>query len=209
MQKPSDKIMSLIISFELYKSKINYYIFPLAVLVSFLCIKFVFDQDAVGIILSILAGFLAGIWTKKIVTNVKYSTLVYKLYGKDQKAFFDDASYAKEYFNHQANKLDPDGSNLDQIVNEILDDKGQVSADAPAKVGAVELTIVNMPEKPIGSYLDTKIYEWLDIATGVPGETVRFEFHRTVDNLKHYQIEPDCILLHPGIVYRLSRISGE
>lgn len=209
MQKPSDKIMSLIVSFELYKSKINYFIFPLAILISILCMKFIFDQTAVGFVLSMLAGAFSGIWIKKIVTNVKYSMLIQKLYGKDQKAFVDDATYAKDYFQYQASKLDPDGSNLHQIVEDILDDKGQVSADAPAKVGAVELTIVAMPEKPIGSYLDAKIYEWLDIATGVPGETVRFEFHRTVDNLKHYQIEQDCILLHPGIVYRLSRIRGE
>lgn len=205
MQKPTDRMMKLIIDYELFKSKFIFISVLLTGAFTAIGYNVFFDATFTGFILAFISAAILSVWVRKIVCDIKYSALINQLYGKDQKAFFEESSYATEYFKYQASKLKPDGSNLQEITEAILDDvdKPEVSSTA------VELTIVDMPEKPIGSYLDAKIYEWIDVAGGVPGEKVRFEFYRTVDNINNYEIERDCILIHPGIVYKLVRISSE
>jgi hypothetical protein len=209
MQKPSDKILELIITSEIFNRKLNALTIPLIILFSVILAGWVFNQNAIGFICSVIFAVIATLWVKNIIKNVRYSLIVYKFYGKDQKQFFIDSAYAQKFFLHQATLVNEDGSNLDDIVEDILSDDVKKSEATAATVGAVELTIVNQPEKPIGSFLDVKIYEWLEFAGGVPGEKVRFDFFTTVTNMDTYTIPEGCILLHPGIVYKIARISGE
>ena len=69
-----------------------------------------------------------------------------------------------------------------------------------------ELTVVNTPEKPIGTYQDHPIFEWIDLQ-GADEQLHRFSFVGTMDIARGITqpIPNGCILLPPGLVYQVDQ----
>lgn len=212
MQKPSTKIMNLIVKAEIFKTRLNIFALPCAILSAGLIYNGLFSPNLHtwgGVVLSMIIGVIGSLWIRKIAAGVYYGYLAGSIYGNDQQAFLKDSLHAKDYFEYQARKLKPDGSNLTEIVDTIMKETEELDEVEESEYsGPVELTIVDT-SKSVGTYLDAKIYDWIDIAGGVPGEKVRLNFFTTIDISKSTDIDADCILILPGIVYKLARISGE
>ena len=66
----------------------------------------------------------------------------------------------------------------------------------------VNLLITALPEAPIGFFKDHSIYEWIDVDAG-DNTSKRFEFVGTQDDNYHSSIPEMCILIPPGILYKL------
>ena len=69
------------------------------------------------------------------------------------------------------------------------------------KFTETSFTIVNSSEIPIGFYKDEEIYEWLNIEDNE--EVLKYEYFSTVNMDYDFNIPEDCIVINPGIVYKL------
>lgn len=89
---------------------------------------------------------------------------------------------------------------MDGITKELLSDINPPNEDENENIVSVQ--IVNIPDAPIGRYLDGDIYEWLDIS-GAGFENKRVYFAGTVDpkNTNANDIPDDCMLFPPGVLY--------
>ncbi len=78
------------------------------------------------------------------------------------------------------------------------------SIDKSQAIINLDLQIVDRPDNPIGRFMDADIFEWLHIK-GTDGKLYRFMFEGTLDMTKGLpnQIPQDCLLLPPGILYKL------
>lgn len=73
------------------------------------------------------------------------------------------------------------------------------------RMDEITLTIVTTSEKPVGHYLDAPIYEWIEF-TNEAGQKIIGEFVDTVDMTKQYSLPEDCMVVDPGIVFKLKLI---
>ena len=189
MTKPTERILKIIDGFERSKVVMSIVLLPF-IMVTSIGVTMTFGNTASAAILSVFASCAIGLWLRQIICNAHFDALRKKYFNGDDDAFIREASVAAEYY---AKK-----SSGEKIEEEPQD-----------RNVAIELTIVALPDKPLGSFKDAKIYEWIDFK-GKSGAdpVVRFIFDRTVDNPDNYHVEPECILLSPGIVYRLAKKSN-
>jgi hypothetical protein len=77
-----------------------------------------------------------------------------------------------------------------------------INTPVPYQPGAemLMMKIINVPDKPIGKFMDADIYEWLDLEDS-NGVTRHFEFVGTV-NMENGEVAPQGMLtLPPGLIY--------
>lgn len=88
--------------------------------------------------------------------------------------------------------------NLDEIFGAQADEN-PVEDERPT---IINLEIVGHPEQPVGRYMDCEFFEWLDFKTG-DDSTIRAHFFGTVDLKREVHIPSGCLLLSPGILYKI------
>jgi hypothetical protein len=127
---------------------------------------------------SFFLAFLAGIFFMwlfmKLLNTVTLMFIQMKVYQGDTEALVQDAQAAVNAINNPP----PPQPEVRQLMMKVID----------------------IPENPIGKYMDTDIFEWMDIQDP-EGVTQRFEFTGTV-NLEKGETPPQGTLTFPpGIIY--------
>lgn len=69
-----------------------------------------------------------------------------------------------------------------------------------SEVRLLMMKIVDIPEKPIGRYMDADIYEWI-MVQDPEGKIQRFEFTGTVNLERGETPPPGTLTFPPGIIY--------
>ena len=85
----------------------------------------------------------------------------------------------------------------------------QQEENSPAKVANsdISLKIKDLPAFPVGKFLDEPIYEWIEFAPAVDESKIfRAYFEGTInlEKVKEYTIPEGCILLPPGLLYKVT-----
>lgn len=127
---------------------------------------------------SFFLGLIVGVFLMwlfmKLLNSVTLMFIQMKVYQGDTEALVEDAQAAVNAINNPP----PPQPEVRQLM----------------------MKIVDIPEKPIGRYMDADIYEWMMIQDP-EGKTQRFEFTGTV-NLERGEIPPPGTLTFPpGIIY--------
>ena len=136
-------------------------------------------------------------WTISSVLNWCTSTLLsYIIYRGDWHAVYDDAEQAGRYFDAQIDAERAARINEQEMLE-------QQEHEHDTEQDRYEVEIVNKPERAIGVYLDSEIYEWLELKTS-EGPALRFEFigtltYRDGDTVT---VPDNCVLLPPGLLYQ-------
>lgn len=131
----------------------------------------------VGVIVSYIFCVIAG----------KIGESIFKSYVR-KKVYHDDINSFNADMNHVTSHI-----NVEQKMPE-----EKQATQAPT---AMELNILNKPEKPLAKYMDSDIYEWLDFEAE-DGRAERFIYFGTLDLTKGGSIPVGCVLIQPGILYR-------
>lgn len=101
------------------------------------------------------------------------------------------------------------GSNVKEMIsdaNDVIEIIQTSNEQSPKQPNRINFTIVNTPEAPIGSYMDSQFFEWLDVQ-GADGVVRHCSFVGTMDISRGLSREiPDgCFLLPPGIIYQVEK----
>lgn len=73
----------------------------------------------------------------------------------------------------------------------------------------INLKIKDVPSHYVGTFLDEPFYEWIDFAPVADESKIfRAHFEGTIDleKVKEYTIPEGCILLPPGLLYKVSNV---
>jgi len=118
----------------------------------------------------------------------------------------------KKYYNGNIEQMLHDAKEAVALLDEESDSHDdKYSSDTEELTGATELRlkILAVPDKIYARYMDIEFYEWLDIE-GSDGNPIRFTFKTTEDMSKGRipEIEKNCILIPPGLVYESSQFTS-
>lgn len=118
-------------------------------------------------------------------------------------AFISVVTLQRKYYNGDIQSFIADVN-----AYEALKKSGQLSTydpsaevEMPQKSKSIEITVVDYPEKPAGSFKDAPIFDWLVIEVEGKRFKVQFEGVLNVVEGQDLNLEHGQILLAPGILY--------
>lgn len=127
----------------------------------------------------------------KVLNFLSAAFIQHMIYRGDTDALQQDAENAAEVLRSETEMEEVDEESTSTIKNNVA------------------IKIVNLPEKTIGTFLDCDIYEWIDLHPhGDDSQIFRAYFEGTInlEKTKEYSIPEGCILLPPGLFYKLSSV---
>lgn len=92
----------------------------------------------------------------------------------------------------------------EQITKEAIEMEWVEADELPQQEQAeVQMTVVSVPDKPIGHYLDAEIFEWIEFSRN--GQLIMARFADTISpkQQKTFEIPDEHALFPPGILYKL------
>lgn len=165
-------------------------VFINAVLASCISIYLVFfESDQFGLsIFSILGTAVLAFVLNKILNAIAGSLILWVFYRGDTDSLAEDA--------HNAAKI---------IAKEMQEETIEQNTTSSTKLD-ISLKIKDLPSHPVGSFLDEPIYEWIDFSPADDESKIfRAHFEGTInlEKVKEYTIPDGCILLPPGLLYKV------
>lgn len=160
----------------------------------FLLIK-TFSIGWPSFVLAALASFIC----MRVASAIHFMYLQHRIYKNNAADFMMDTEQAIDHFQEMLDEsLGPPPPSNQPVV----DGKLNLPALSP-------FIVVGAPEKHIGSFMDAKIFEWLDFM-GRDGVTRRFKYHSVAQTAaQRAGILPEgCIIINPGIIYQIDDTFG-
>ena len=90
-------------------------------------------------------------------------------------------------------------------ASEIIKNYDPSEESTEDQIAQVSMTIVEVPEKTYGRYMDVDFYEWLKVK-GVDGNPVKVTFTGTISLEKGEIPPPNHIVIPPGLVYQVETV---
>lgn len=139
--------------------------------------------DAYGWIVAALIGIMVALCTNFIGQLIRALYLLWKYYNFQLDELIADVNEATLR------------AQLDYIESQLprIEEK------------AFTMTIVGLPEKPIGKFKDAAIFDWIDFQ-GSDGVTRRYNYHSIVNdyyNIDYTKLPENAVILPPGLVYQV------
>lgn len=128
-------------------------------------------DGTIGKVAAIVIAYFTVTGIRYFATNIAFDRAREKYYGDDLHNFIIDSGEAQKFYEQPT-----------------IEQK------------KFELTLVNKPEKSMGKFKESLIYEWLDFKSA-DGKAIRFIFEGVVDDIQSHQVKDGQILLSPGLLY--------